>query len=109
MLGLKESDRGRIKLSEVIYFGLVVAVCFVVAIFRININDIIDINGAVIGFFFIYLMPAALHIKCLYFSRGKKSMPEDSSISLEKEENNTGRPTNKGEIEFTERQAKKGQ
>lgn len=51
---------------------MVVGICFVVGIFKVNIDDIIDINGAVIGFLFIYLIPAVLHIKCLYFSKGKK-------------------------------------
>lgn len=63
-------------MQEVVYFLLMVAVCFVVGYFEVNINDIIDINGAVIGFFFIYLIPAVLHIRCLYFSTGKTRMPQ---------------------------------
>lgn len=62
-----------------------------VGLIQVNISDIIDINGAVIGFFFIYLIPAVLHLKCLYFSKGKRPMPGEqpfrklssSSISLE--------------------------
>ena len=53
-----------------------VGICFLIGIFKISISDIIDINGAVIGFFFIYLIPVILHIKCLYFSKGKKPLPE---------------------------------
>ena len=34
-------------------------------------REIIDINGAVLGFIFIYLIPCVIHIKCMYFSRGK--------------------------------------
>jgi hypothetical protein len=34
-------------------------------------RDIIDINGAVLGFIFIYLIPCCIHIKCMYFSPGK--------------------------------------
>lgn len=58
-----------------------VVVCFIVGYFEVDINDIIDINGAVIGFFFIYLIPAVLHVKCLYFSKGKKKIPSLTEIS----------------------------
>jgi len=41
-------------------------------IFQISIDIIIDINGAVLGFCFIYLLPSILHIKCTYFPKGKR-------------------------------------
>ena len=31
----------------------------------------IQINGGIVGFFFIYLFPALLQFKCLYFARPK--------------------------------------
>ena len=37
-----------------------------------SIDMVIDINGAVLGFIFIYLLPSMLHIKCTYFPKGKK-------------------------------------
>jgi hypothetical protein len=75
VLGLEESERGKVTYPEIIYFLAYGAICFVVAYFKISISSIIDINGAVIGFFFIYLIPAVLHIKCLYFSKGKRPVP----------------------------------
>ena len=51
-----------------------------VGLFQVDVNYLIDINGAVIAFFFLYLIPAVLHIKCLYFSRGKKSLPAEEDI-----------------------------
>jgi len=81
-----ESEGKKVNLAEVVYFVLMIAICFVVGFFEVNINDIIDINGAVIGFFFIYLIPAVLHIKCLYFSKGKKRIPK---IELKIEEGQT--------------------
>jgi hypothetical protein len=72
---------------------IIVGICLAVGLIQVDVSDIIDINGAVIGFFFIYLIPAVLHLKCLYFSRGKRPLPEhqpyrkpsSSSISLEGE------------------------
>lgn len=53
-----------------------IGVCFIIGYFKINVNDIISINGAVIGFFFIYFLPAILHLKCVYFSKGKRPIPK---------------------------------
>jgi hypothetical protein len=63
-------------MSEIIYMAIAVGVCFVIGVLNVSVTDIIDINGAVIGFFFIYLMPAMLHIKCMYFSKGKRPIPK---------------------------------
>lgn len=41
---------------------------------EVSIDIIIDINGAVLGFYFIYFLPSILHIKCSYFPKGKKVM-----------------------------------
>jgi hypothetical protein len=32
----------------------------------VQIEDVITINGAVVGFFFIYFLPLITHIQCLY-------------------------------------------
>ena len=52
---------------------------------QVDVDDIIDFNGAVIGFFFIYFIPASLHIKCLYFSKGKRPLPAETIEQLERE------------------------
>ena len=76
VIGLEESQRGKVKLAELIYVVLVVGVCLAAGMADVDVSDLIDINGAVVGFFFIYLIPAVLHIKCLYFSRGKRPLPQ---------------------------------
>ena len=57
---------------EVIYFILAVGGALVIGLLGYSIDKLIDINGAVIGFFFIYFFPTVLHIKCMYFSKGKR-------------------------------------
>lgn len=42
-----------------------------IKLLSVKIDTIIAINGAIIGFFNVYLFPVALHIKCLYFSKNK--------------------------------------
>lgn len=73
---ISESERGKVHIGEIIYFLLIIGLCFTVGILEVNISDIIDINGAVVGFLFIYLLPAVLHIKCLYFSKGKRPLSQ---------------------------------
>lgn len=50
-----------------------------------KINEIVDLNGSVIGFFFIYFLPSILHIRCLYFSKNKISS-EDLAKLQDKED-----------------------
>jgi hypothetical protein len=33
---------------------------------HLSIDVLIQLNGGVVGFFFVYFLPAALHFKCLY-------------------------------------------
>jgi len=63
-----------VTIPEVVYIAIMVGICFLIGLFQVNIGDLVDINGAVI--IFIYFIPALLHIKCLYFSKGKRPLPE---------------------------------
>lgn len=48
---------------------------------NVSINTLIQINGAVVGFFFIYLLPAVMHLKCLYWkSFGKDFLFEKKLV-----------------------------
>jgi hypothetical protein len=38
---------------------------------NMSIREIIDLNGAFIGCLFVYILPAALHIRCLFFNKNK--------------------------------------
>jgi hypothetical protein len=42
-----------------------------IALLKLSIRDIIDLNGALVGCLFVYMIPAALHIRCLYYGKGK--------------------------------------
>lgn len=61
-----------------------VTICFFfISVVKVKIDTIIDINGAVLGFCFIYLIPAMIHIRCAYFPKGKKLMePEEDRREL---------------------------
>lgn len=66
IFGKSVSEKGTISIYEVVYIVLLMSVCVLVGLLKVEIGDIIEINGAVVGFFFIYFLPALTHIKCLY-------------------------------------------
>ena len=66
---------------------------------KVNINDIIDINGSVIGFFFIYFLPALLHFKCMYFPKGKRPIPPKLETTEEEEDTEDGNKQKAGQTE----------
>lgn len=72
MVGLRESAVRIVNLPELIYIVVMIIICLCLSALRVNIDIIIDINGAVLGFCFVYFLPSFLHIKCLYFAKGKR-------------------------------------
>ena len=55
-------------------------VCLVIKLVKVKINQIVDLNGSVIGFFFIYFLPVILHIRCLYFAKNKISFADKAAL-----------------------------
>jgi hypothetical protein len=51
-----------------------------IRLIKVKINEIVDLNGSVIGFFFIYFLPSILHLRCLYFSKNKISFKEKALL-----------------------------
>ena len=71
VLNYENTPKGKISTMELLYIALSIGVCLAITLLKISIRDIIDFNGAVAGCIFVYFIPAALHLKCLYFSKGK--------------------------------------
>jgi hypothetical protein len=47
---------------------------------KISIREIIDLNGAFIGCLFAYILPAAMHIRCLYFNKNRVAISEKVTL-----------------------------
>ena len=90
-------------MPEIIYIAVMVGICFLIGLFQVELGDLIDINGAVIGFFFIYFIPVLIHIKCLYFPKGKLPLPEDLDPAYSQVEGDQSQLT----ISFTEEEKQK--
>lgn len=71
VLNYENTTKGKISSVELLYITMSIGVCLAITLLKISIRDIIDFNGAVAGCIFVYFIPAALHLKCLYFSKGK--------------------------------------
>jgi hypothetical protein len=65
------TPKGKISVQELIYITVAIMVCLMIALLKLSIRDIIDLNGALVGCLFVYMIPAALHIRCLYYGKGK--------------------------------------
>lgn len=59
------------------YITFIISLCLGFALFRISLRELIEFNGAVLGFFFIYFFPVVIHFKCVYMK--KKSLLEDNN------------------------------
>ncbi len=56
-----------------------------IRLIKVKINEIVDLNGSVIGFFFIYFLPSILHLRCLYFSKNKITSKEKALLDAQNE------------------------
>ena len=67
----KESEVGSINRQEVVYIIVILFICLGISLLRISLRQIIELNGAVLGFFFIYFIPVAIHFKCTYMKKDR--------------------------------------
>ena len=42
---------------------------YLIYVTNVKISIVIEINGSVLGFFYLLLFPIAIHLKCVYFSK----------------------------------------
>lgn len=59
----------RISLSEILYISLIVIGSYLVYVSGIHLEVMISINGAVVGFSYVVVIPIWLHLKCVFFDR----------------------------------------
>jgi hypothetical protein len=55
-----------------LFIVILIGVTVVVNLTGLSIDVIIELNGGVVGFFYVYLLPAGLHFKCLYYNNNDK-------------------------------------
>lgn len=51
-----------------IYLGMYL-LCYFLYSAKIKIETVIEINGSVIGFLYVSLIPIVVHLKCVYFTK----------------------------------------
>lgn len=71
VLNYRNTPKKMFNIQEIVYIGLSVAACLTIRLMNMSIREIIDLNGAFIGCLFVYILPAALHIRCLFFNKNK--------------------------------------
>jgi len=74
------------NLYSYIFNFCMLSVCLVFGIFNVSPGIVIAIDGAVVGFFIIYVIPVKLHLKCLYEKEEKeKGTTSHESVNAERE------------------------
>ena len=68
------------RYSYIFNFSMM-AVCLVFGIFNVSPGIVIAIDGAVVGFFIIYVVPVKLHLKCLYEKEGRHQVTTNESVN----------------------------
>ena len=61
-------ENNRVTIKDIICVFVIITVCLLIKLTNVSITVIIELNGAIVSFFFIYLIPIGLHIKCIYFT-----------------------------------------
>lgn len=57
-----------VSFREVVYTGLVILLCLIIKLTSLTVDTLIELNGSVISFIFITVIPVGLHLKCVYFT-----------------------------------------
>ena len=52
-----------------VYIILVLLLCFCFYISDVNLISIFALNGAVIGYIFVFVLPIWVHLKCIWYDR----------------------------------------
>lgn len=59
-------------------------ISLVIRLTEVKASIIIELNGSIVSFFFIYLIPIGLHLKCVYFSKkGNTRSTEEEQKEVE--------------------------
>lgn len=59
------------SLKEIVYFVLVIGICLFAKIMNLRAPTIIELNGSIICFIEIYLIPIVIHLKCIWWDLSK--------------------------------------
>ena len=69
------------SLYSYIFNSLMALACLLFGIFNVSPGLVIAIDGAVVGFFIIYVIPVKLHLKCLYERQLKDQLTTNESVN----------------------------
>ena len=81
--------------KEVVYVAATILISLIIRLTEVRAEVLIELNGSIVSFFFIYVIPIGLHLKCVYFST-----PEEREHRLSEKEK--ALVEEKGEIEMKE-------
>ena len=64
LFSIEEVDKFTWQESAVVIVAM--GVCFIFSLFDVQLSVLLAINGSIIAFFYTYLVPVYLHLRCYY-------------------------------------------
>lgn len=81
-------DHGtRIDWKEIFYIATVVIASYIVYILNVHLDVMIDLNGAIIGFTYVILIPISIHFECVFKNRTSGFIKDQDEWNREIETN----------------------
>ncbi len=59
----------KISLLEVVYILICIMGSYLVYVSGVRLDVMISINGAVVGFFYVFMIPIWIHFRCVFWNR----------------------------------------
>lgn len=64
-------------MKEILYIVIVIGISLGVFMSGINLDTIFSLNGAVLGYLYIIVLPIVVHLKCIYFDKSSGFIEDD--------------------------------
>lgn len=67
----------KLTLKEVIYILVFVLVCFLVFATNARLQFLINIEGAIVGYTYVVIIPIWIHLKCVWYDKSSGTVEGD--------------------------------
>lgn len=64
LFNIEEVDKFTWQESAVVVVAM--GICFIISLFNVQLSVLLAINGSLVAFFYTYLVPVYIHLRCYY-------------------------------------------
>ena len=67
----------KLTLKEVVYILMFILMCFLVFVSGARLQFLINIEGAIIGYIYVMVIPIWIHLKCVWYDKSSGTVEGD--------------------------------